>query len=158
MDPVSLAGSIVGIIDIVIKSMKTLQSLQQQFKLADQSIASFLNQLDTLRIRIKMIETCMSSRLEGEAQDGGLQKTTSEILERCQSLIDSIQERFPQIDWAGASNQALFKKIEVVFRLDELNKYAELLNHQLTVSSVLLHALNRFVFAVIIANVRRLSA
>ena len=145
MDPISIAGlgaSVLGIVDVITKSIKVLRELQVQWKAADWTAKSLIGQLITLRTALNQIQAWMSSSLASEPQHYQLVADLSESLECCRALVTFMHEQLSRLSWTDAHELTLASKARAIFHDGEAKECAVHLNHQASALTLLLTTLN----------------
>ena len=116
MDPVSitgLAGSIVGIVDVAVRSISALRALQQRWKTADLTISLLIGQLTALRAALNQIEEWISTSLNA-FQHYQLVMDLEASLESCQALLLFINGQLTGLDWNDSNALSFENRIKAV--------------------------------------------
>ncbi|KAI4124769.1 MAG: hypothetical protein LQ347_005602 [Umbilicaria vellea] len=144
MDPViaiGFTGSVLGIIDVVTKSVQTLQNLQGQYKRADLTASLLVGQLSTLKAALFLISDLANMDLVKAPQHHQLMADLTISLECCGVLIRVLDDRLQELqrDEHGALRAVLKAKLvwqekDMVDIRDHLNHQTDALNLFLTAS------------------------
>lgn len=144
MDPVSaigLAGSIVGIIDVAVKSISALRALQQRWKVADLTISLLISQLTTLKAALSQIKDWISTSLNANYHYQ-LVMDLGASLESCETLVLFISGQLTQLYWKDSNTLLFESRIHTVLQDKTIKECATHLANQSTALNLLLTALN----------------
>jgi hypothetical protein len=144
MDPVSsigLVGSVVGIVDVITKSVAHLSGLQSSYKIADLKVRLLVGQLSTLKAALDQIASLIDSR-PGIPRDEKLVNDLSIALTCVKAVILAIDTRLSDLQIRD-DNLGLKTLSKVGFVWDEqtINDYLSLLNNQVNALNLFLTAL-----------------
>ena len=129
MDPVSavgLAGSVLGIIDIVTRSVQTLQNLQKKYKDADLTVSLLIGQLSTLKAALFQISEWINTSLVNAPQHHQLVADLTISLNCCELLIRVLSARLHEFKRTDSGSLSTMGK--GLFAWEETDR-RELLNH-----------------------------
>ena len=144
MDPVSvigLASSVVGIVEVAIRSISALRALQQRWKAADLTISLLISQLTTLKAALSQIEEWISSS-PNAIQHYQLVMDLGASLESCETLLLFIEGQLTRLDWNDSNTLSFESKIKAVLQDKTVKECATHLANQSTALNLLLTALN----------------
>ena len=146
MDPVSiigLAGSIVNIVDVIAKTIKTLRDLQQRWKAADWTTKSLISQLSTVRTALNQIQQWMASNHKGKIPDDQLVLELGESLDCCRTLVTFMNEQLLlYLKWTESNDLTSMSKMKTILHDGEVKECATHLHRQSSALTLLLTALN----------------
>lgn len=143
MDPVSiigLAGSVVGIVDIISKSINSLRDFQSKYHQADLIVDLSIVQLSTLRTALNQV-TQWIDELKIPQQHQFIEDLTIS-LQGCKVLVlllDTRIDEFPKNESTGKLTSK--GKIELLWEDSEMKEYQNLLNNQINALNLLLTAI-----------------
>jgi len=146
MDPVSiigLAGSLVGITDVVARSLKSLINLQSKYRSSNLVVSLIIGQLTTINAALNQITEWVTGSLATIPLHGQLVADLQVSLESCYVLILVIEERIEALEQEQDSGNLTLKG-KVGFLLEEggLNEFTNLLNNQINALNLLITALH----------------
>lgn len=144
MDPVSitgLAGSIVGLVDVAVRSISALRALQQRWKTADLTISLLIGQLTALRAALNQIEEWISTSLN-VFQHYQLVMDLEASLESCEALLLFINGKLTGLDWSDSNALSFENRIKAVLQDKTVKECATHLANQSTALNLFLTALN----------------
>ena len=99
---IGLAGSVLGIVNVITKSIKILRKLQLQWQGADWTISSLLGQLSTLKLALTEITNWISLDLAADAQHHQLADGLCTSLDCCRTLTSFLDAHISQPNWDEA--------------------------------------------------------
>ncbi|KAI1378831.1 hypothetical protein F4677DRAFT_443316 [Hypoxylon crocopeplum] len=143
MDPVSvigLTGAIIGIVDVVTRSVKLLSDLKSRYNIIDLKINLLIGQLSTLRAALNQIDDLASSYLATTRHEQ-LYSDVSVSLQGCEAIIFVLNDRLTQMERNDYNR--LTKGSKAYFLWDEstISEYLVLINNQINALNLLLTAL-----------------
>lgn len=146
MDPVSaigLAGALVGIGDVITRSLRRLVDLQSKYRSSSLVVSLLIGQLTTLKAALNQITEWATSSLVGVLRHEQLMGDLQVSLESCHVLIFILEERIEKLE-LEQDGGSLSVKGKIGFLLEEsgLNEFTTHLNHQVNALNLLLTALN----------------
>ena len=144
MDPVTvigLAGSIVGIIDVAVRRISALRSLQRRWKAADLTISFLISQLITLKAALIEIEEWISTSLN-IVEHHQLVMDLGASLDSCGALLLFIDGQLSHLEWSDSNSLSLESRIKAVLQDKTVKERATHLANQSTALNLLLTALN----------------
>lgn len=147
MDPISavgLAGALVGIGDVLPRSIRSLISLQSRYRSSSLVVNLLIGQLTTLKAALNQITELVTGSL---ANTTLLQQLVADLqvsLESCHVLIFVLEERIEGLEQTDSDGVNLTAKGKIGFLLEEsgLNEFNNHLNNQVNALNLLLTALN----------------
>ena len=93
MDVVSVAASVIGIVDVITRSVNSLLDLQTRFKKADLTVSLLIGQLSTLKAALNQISEWITTSLITVPQHHQLVMDLTVSLKSCKFLILLLDER-----------------------------------------------------------------
>jgi len=145
MDPVTaigLAGTLVGITDIVARSLISLVTLQSKYRCSSLVVSLLIGQLTTLRAALYQI-TEFERSLVGIPMHEQLVADLQISLESCHVLIIVLEERIKKLGKGLDGGSLTAKgKIEFIFEEGGLSDFTNHLNNQVNALNLLLTALH----------------
>lgn len=150
MDPVSavgLAGALVGIGDVLTRSIRSLISLQSKYRSSSLVVSLLIGQLTTLKAALNQITELVTGTLINIPLHQQLVADLQVSLESCHVLIFVLQDRIGGLEQEHSNGISLTAKGKIGFLLEEsgLNEFNNHLNHQVNAMTLLLTALNWYV-------------
>ena len=145
MDPVSivgLAGSVLGTIDIMTRSIISLRHLQQQWKGADLTVSLLIGQLATLKAALQQISHWISISLAAGPQYHQLVTDLDSALESCALLIVFIDNHLSRLEWNEANKLNFESRARAVLEDKSIKDCVGHLNNQANALNLLLTASN----------------
>ena len=139
---ISLGGTIISIVEIIAKSIKTLRKLQLQWQTADWTISCLLGQLGTLKLALNQINEWICSDLKAESQHQSLVDDLCTSLDCCRALISSLDSHISQLEWGEAHKLAFESRVKTILNDSLVRDFVMQLNGQSTALNLLLTALN----------------
>lgn len=143
MDPVSaigLTGSVLGIIDIVTRSVQTLQSLQVQYKRADLTASLLIGQLSTLKAALSQISDLVNIDLIKAPQHRQLVADLTISLDCCGVLVRVLDDRLQDLKRDEHGALRAVGKAKLVWEEKDMVDIRNHLNHQTNALNLLLTA------------------
>ena len=146
MDPVSLislAGSIVGIVDVISRSIITLRNLQQRWQAANFTVTLLIGQLTTLKAALNHIsDWSQSASLDTIPCYHQLVIDLDTSLECCKGLVRFIDKQISRLEWDETRSLTFESHIRAVLDGSGVKECANHLNNQSTALNLLLTAFN----------------
>lgn len=143
MDPVSaigLVGSVLGIVDIITKSVAYLSSLQSRYKVADLKVSLLIGQLSTLKAALDQVAALINSRPD-VPRDNKLVNDLSVALTCVEAVIFAVDDRLSDLERNGNYGLTSLSKAGFVWDEQTMNDYLSLLNNQVNALNLFLTAL-----------------
>lgn len=144
MDPVSaigLAGSVVGIVDVLAKSVNFLLNLQTKYKQADLTVSLLIGQLSTLKAALNQISEWITSRLDSIPQHEQLVSDLTISIQSCEFLVSALDDRINSFERNAAHTLNALGKAQLLWEESGTTAYINLLNNQINALTLLLTAL-----------------
>ncbi|KAA6415288.1 MAG: guanine nucleotide-binding subunit alpha [Lasallia pustulata] len=141
MDPVSaigLAGSALGIIDIVTRSVQTLQNLQKIYKDADLTVSLLIGQLSTLKAALCQISEWINTTLVNAPQHHQLVADLTISLDCCERLIRVLNARLHELKRTDSGALSTMGKGLFAWGEKDRREFLNHLNHQTNALNLLL--------------------
>lgn len=145
MDPtsaISLAGSVIGIVDVVSRTIKGLCDLRQRWKEADLTVTLLISQLTTLKAALNQIAEWISSSLATESSHHQLIIDLEGCLGSCDVLMRFVERYLSRLDRNENSVLDYESRARIMFADKNLKAYVEHLNNQTNALNLLLTAFN----------------
>lgn len=147
MDPVSalgLAGALIGIGDVITRSLGSLISLQSKYRSSSLVVTVIIGQLTTLKAALNQITEWATNSLVSALMHEQLVADLQVSLESCHVLIFLLEERIERLQQGVDDDGSWTIKGKIGFLLEGtgLNKFTNHLNNQVNVLNLLLTALN----------------
>ena len=144
MDPASvtaLAGSVVGIVDVIGRSLSYLLDLQTKYRNANLTVSLLIGQLSTLKAALNQISEWITARLVGVPQHEQLVADLDISLEACKILILVLDNRISCLGRGATSELRAVDKAQFLWEEKGMNDYLNHLNNQINALNLLLTAL-----------------
>ena len=127
-DPLSVAGSVVGILSLGIQATQSLVNFYQSYKHQDSNLAHITERLDSLLDIFQCLEKALSDRKQSDTQS--LVQSIKKSIENCGGLIQELQdecEKFSKTTSQGikAAARAVGYRVTYPFRQSTLQKLDE---------------------------------
>ena len=148
MDVVSIIGltaSVLGIVDVVTKSISTLRRLQSQWQDADLTASSLLGQLGTLNLALTQISEWLSLDIAGDSQHHLLTDSLCTSIECCRTLTSFLNTHLSQLERSEGYVLSFESRVKIVFGDSRVKDCMTQLNNQSSALTLLLTALNWYV-------------
>ena len=145
MDPISvigLAGSLVGIGDVIAKSLCRLINLQSRYRSASLVVSLLIGQLTTLKAALNQITEFVTSSLTSVPRHEQLVADFEISLESCRLLCVVLEERIDLLECNNSGSLNVKGKVGFLWEESELNDFTNHLNHQVNSLNLLLAALH----------------
>jgi guanine nucleotide-binding protein G(i) subunit alpha len=146
MDPASvvgLVGAVLGIADVVAKSVRTLLDMQSKFMTADVRVSTLIGQLSTLKAALGHIADMMSEEMSA-AQYGQFFSDLDTALQGCEAMITALDTRLSALE-RNVDRLSISAKVQTIWDDSTLNEYLGILNNQIQALNLLLTALQWYV-------------
>ena len=140
---IGLAGSIINVVDVVTKSIKTLRKLQLQWQTADWTFTALLGQLSTLELALNQIKERIYFDINAEPQHQLLADGLCTSLNHYKTLISFLDFHISQLQWSKTSEIAFKSRVKAVLNDSRVKDCMMQLSYQSTALNLLLTALKR---------------
>lgn len=143
MDPVSptsLAESIVGIVDMITRSINSLHELHERWKEADLTVALLIAQLTILKVALNQIGKWIASNLADVSQFHRVVMDLESSLSSCRVLMRSVDHRISRLDWNEANALNYESRVRMILEDQSTKDYVNHLNNQTNALNLLLTA------------------
>ena len=147
MDPVTIigaAGAVIGIIDVVGKTIKSLRELHDQRKEADMNILILMSQLTSLRAALNKISEWISSDLANIPQHHQLIIDLEDSITCCRILVRDMDDQISKANRNGDA-EGLDNKIRVVWEDKASKNFQKFIQRQTSALTLLLTACNWYI-------------
>lgn len=144
MDPLSAigaAGSILGIIDVVSRSIKTLMGLQSRYKRVGLKLRLLIGQLSTLKAALNQINDLIETRLDGVSQNQQLVTDLAISLDCCEAVISVLDDQLCAFQRSKSADLDPWSKTQFLWGESDMTDYQNLLNNQINSLNLLLTAI-----------------
>ncbi len=145
MDPVSVIGlgaSIVGIIDVVTRTLTSLRQLQQRWKKADLTVGLLVSQLTTLKAALNQISDWVNQRLEGAIQHHQLVIDLESSMESCNMLVSLMDGSISELNFDEKNSLVFESRAKAVLQDAQVKECVSHLHNQAMALNLLLTAIN----------------
>ncbi|RDL41329.1 Transducin (Alpha subunit), insertion [Venustampulla echinocandica] len=145
MDPISVIGlaeSLVGISDIIAKSLRRLINLQSRYRSASLVVSLLIGQLTTLKAAVNQITEWAGSSLFNTPKNEQVVADLKTSLESCKLLILVLEERISQLERDTSGSLNVKGKVEFLWEESDLKEFSNHLNNQANALNLLLTALH----------------
>ena len=145
MEPISiigLAGSVVGIVDVMTKSIVALKNLQSRWQIADWTITLIIGHLTTLKAALNHISQWISTDLAAEPQHYQLVLDLGDALSSCKALVLYIDSRLCKLEWDQDNSLTFQSRLRAVLNDGGVKDCVNHLNNQSNALNLLLTALS----------------
>ena len=144
MDPVSIVGiigSVVGIADVVTRSIQRLSTLKTKFRDVPFLISTLTGQLCTVQAALDQLSGWAKRDLTIDARYRKLATQVGDALDCFDPLIKALESRLDRIEGIGEGQVDLSKRVSFLWSERELVDYLLLLDRQVNALTLLLQAL-----------------
>lgn len=141
MDPVSitgLVGSIIGITDVVTRTVNKLNSLRARFQNADLSVTTLLTQLYTVRTALNELRSWESSVGLVTTQLEDLCSNLEAPLLGCDLLLQCLSSRLDDLERNPNGGLTIKGKTLFIWNKDETDAFLRQLDYQVNALNLLL--------------------
>ena len=142
---IGLTGSVLGIVDVVAKSISMLRRLQLRWQAADWTVNSLLGQLDTLKLALSQISDWLSMDLAADPQHALLADGLCTSLDCCRTLTSFLASHISQLELGEADVLTFESRVKIVLNDSRFKECMTQLSNQSSALTLLLTALNWYV-------------
>jgi hypothetical protein len=138
---VGTAASVLGIIDVIARSVSSLQTLNQRFKGANLAVVNLLCQLNAVKAALSQIQAWMNETL----LDYQLRIDLDDSLMSCRLLIRQLDSQISKIEWTesnGVADLSLESKVRTALQGGGAEEILTRLDRQTNALNFLLLAFN----------------
>jgi hypothetical protein len=142
-DPISIvgtAGAVLGIIDVLAKTIRSLQDLRAQWKIIDTVVVTFELQLTSLNTALTQIKKWADANSDDPHYQ--LVIDLGRCLSHCEFLVSIISAEVDTLK-ATEGDQSVGSKITLLFRTQEMAEVQKMIDHVTNALVLLLKACNR---------------
>ena len=149
MDPASIigiVGSVVGIADVVTRSIRSLNSLKTKYRDAPALVSTLIGQLYTTQVALEQLSiwagdySGIPTSVEAERY-AQLAAQVGNALDCFSPLILSLQQHLNKLESLDAIQFGFQKKVSFLWKERDLNDYLALLDRQVNALTLLLEAI-----------------
>ncbi|KAF2231074.1 hypothetical protein EV356DRAFT_472529 [Viridothelium virens] len=144
MDPASIVGiigSVVGIADIVTRSIRRLSTLKTKFRDVPFLVTTLTGQLCTVQAALDQLSVWAARDLTTDTRYRKLATQVGDALDCFDPLIKALESRLDRIEGIGEGQVDLSRKVSFLWTEKELVDYLSLLDRQVNALTLLLQAL-----------------
>lgn len=147
MDPLSfvtvvgVTGAIVGIIDVITRSVRYLCDLQAKLKGTDLTISLLIGQLSTLKAALNQISEWINTSLVTVQKHQRLVLDLQVSLDSCRVVIQLLGDRIRQFEHNNGDTLCIQGRILYLWGQTGITEYLNHLNNQTSALNLLLTAL-----------------
>ena len=141
MEVLGVAGSIIGIVDVLARNVSYLIDLRAKYKLADLKVALLIAQLSTLKAALNRISSWIATNQTGIPHQQQFIEDLTVSIEGCNILIIVLDERISRLKRNEDANPSPMAKAHVLMGEKETNDYLSSLNNQIGALHLLLTVL-----------------
>ncbi|KAL8712899.1 MAG: hypothetical protein Q9225_006861 [Loekoesia sp. 1 TL-2023] len=145
MDPATIIGTtaaIVGIVDVVARSISTLRGIRSRWEAINLEISNLITQLNSLKAALNKISEWISSDLMDVPQHYQLVIDLDEAIVCCRVLVKSINDQIEHLSRNEVGSLDLPSKIQVFLRSDTFAEFQKFIDRQIGALNLLLIACN----------------
>jgi hypothetical protein len=143
MEALGAAGAIVGIIDVVARSIFTLAEIRRQFKDAELTICLLSGQLTAVQVAVKQIQGLLNSDRESHYL---LTLNLDVSIKCCKLLIEKIDEQLQNVSRKDGENHTTFgNRAKMVLESKGIEECLTRLDRQINALNLIITTLNRYV-------------
>jgi len=145
MEPVSaiaLGASVIGIFDVVTRTISALRKLQQRWISANMTVGALLGQLSTLKAALGQIAKWIETSLVDSIQHHQLVIDLGASLDSCSILVSVMDGYLSELDWDESNSLTFESKTRSVLQDGSMKECISHLSHQSIALNLLLTALN----------------
>ena len=144
MDPLTIVGvfgAIVGIIDVITRSVRSLCNIQAKLRGTDLTISLLTGQLSTLKAALSQINEWINTSLVTVQKHQRLVLDLKVSLESCSVVIQLLGDRIRQFEQIEGSTICTQGRILYLWGQTGITEYLNHLNNQTSALNLLLTAL-----------------
>ncbi|KAK4452219.1 hypothetical protein QBC34DRAFT_274095, partial [Podospora aff. communis PSN243] len=142
-DPISIvgtAGAVLGIIDVLAKTIRSLQDLRAQWKTIDTVVLTFELQLTSLNAALTQIKRWMDANSKDPHYQ--LAIDLDRCVSHCQLLVATISAEIDALK-ATEADQSIAGKVTLLFKTQGMAEIQKMIDHVTNALGLLLSACNR---------------
>lgn len=145
MDPLSLVGlaaSIVGISQVIGKSLDALLKIQAKYRSASITTSLMIGQLTTLKAALNQISEWSQSTFFDSPRQEQVLADLGMALSTCGMLVSLLEDKIDQLNKRNDDSLSVKGKIDFVWEERGFSDFSNHLNHQVNALNLLLTALH----------------
>ena len=142
LSAISLAGSIVGIVDVAARSISALRKIQERWKAADLTVSVLIGQLTILKAALDQISKWVSTSLTGSSQHHQLVIDLEAAVQSCRLLLSLLDEYLSKLEWDTSHRLDFESRVKIVLQDCNMKELANHLSNQSIALNLLLTAIN----------------
>ena len=150
MEVVGTTGAIIGIVDVITRSMLVLRALRDKYKTATLTISNFITQLTSLKAALSKISEWIASELVDAPQHHQLIIDLEEAIVCCRILVQSVDEEIEQLEKDDEGSLDVHSRIQVMLKTQKFEDFQTFIQRQISALGLLLTACNWY--AVVLAG------
>ena len=145
MDIIATTGAIVGIVDVVTRSIFVLRTLRDKYKTAALMISNLITQLTSLKAALDKISEWIASDLVDAPQHHQLIIDLEEAIVCCRVLVQSVGEEIERLEQNDEGSLDVHSRIQVVLKTQKFEEFQTFISRQISALGLLLTACNWYV-------------
>ena len=145
MDPVNTTGAILGIIDVVTRSILVLRDLRERYNAVALTVSNLITQLNSLKAALEKISEWISSDLIDVPQHHQLVIDLEEAIVCCRVLVHSVDDQLQKLKHNEQGSFDMPSKIQVVFKTNDFKDFQNFIQRQISALNLLLTACNWYI-------------
>lgn len=139
-------GSIVGIVDVVSRTILSLRDMQSRFKKANFTLDCLVGELTSTKAALNQVRALLDGFPEDAEQYYLLSMDLSDALRSCQLLVDFIDERVSELKTTdGGTGPTFESKVRIVLDDKETTQCLKRVSRQIAALNLLITAFQRYV-------------
>ena len=142
MEAIGLAGSIIGAIDVVVRTISALHRLQDRWRTADLTVTQIIGQLTSLKAALDLISNWISSKCEGLPQHQQLVKDLDVSITCCKTLVSFMDEYISCLEWDASNDLTFQSKVKTLLQDSRIKECQNFLTNQGIALNLLLTVMN----------------
>ena len=145
MDPatiVGVTGAIVGMVDVLARSVKSLYALQNRWTHAQMTVSSLVSQLTALKTALGKMREWIASDLSNAAQHHQLVIDLEDSIACCQMLVQNVERTVLTLERSADNKLNTKSKAQIVFGDKAMDDFQRAIASQTSALTLLLMACN----------------
>ena len=145
MEAIGTAGAIVGVLDVVARSLLKLAEIRKRYKEVSLTVELLSGRLATVRAALEQIHGFINDALRGQEQHHQLVIDLGTAIHCCSLLIEVLDERLSRLEYDDDDSLTRESRLRVTLESQGIDECMTRLDHQVNALNLVISAFQWYV-------------